>query len=416
MNEKSFSSEQVLTFLFDNNIVSLDDVQERMYQDKKKEIIKKYESDIWQGKDGRWRIYVPDQTKKSGRRMIAKTSKETLYEYLIKYDEHTTQEKISHDITVEDFYPVWIEYKKLHTTASTYITRLDSDWKSFYLSSELAKMKIKDINKLTLDQWAHKLISKYKMTRKKYTNMQTIIRQMLDYAVDLGIIPHNPMLNLKIDKKMFQTEKKKSDVTQVFTDEEKARIIELAWQDFHNQTKVYLLSPLALIFQFLTGLRIGELCTVKYEDIESKDYIHIQRMLRRDTGEVVPHTKTDSGDRYVYLTNEAKHIIQIAKECQENLHVDCGGYIFSINGKPLTERCIIDLLKKYCKNENILYRSSHKVRKTYGSNLLNNGICVNTVRRLLGHTDERTTLKYYCYDTNTDTQTKTLIENALNIS
>ena len=148
MNEKSFSSEQVLTFLIDNNIVSIDDVQERMYQDKKKEIIKKYESDIWQGKDGRWRIYVPDQTKKSGRRMIAKTSKETLYEYLIKYDEHTTQEKISHDITVEDFYPIWIEYKKLHTTASTYITRLDSDWKSFYLSSELAKMKIKDINKL----------------------------------------------------------------------------------------------------------------------------------------------------------------------------------------------------------------------------------------------------------------------------
>lgn len=36
MNKKLFSSEQVLTFLYDNNIVSLDDVQERMYQDKKK--------------------------------------------------------------------------------------------------------------------------------------------------------------------------------------------------------------------------------------------------------------------------------------------------------------------------------------------------------------------------------------------
>ena len=43
-----------------------------------------------------------------------------------------------------------------------------------------------------------------------------------------------------------------------------------------------------MLFQFQTGIRIGELCVIRYEDLtEQRGYIHIQRMLRRDTSEVV---------------------------------------------------------------------------------------------------------------------------------
>lgn len=267
-----------------------------------------------------------------------------------------------------------------------------------------------------MDVWAHQLIKDYDMTRKKYVNVQVIMRQALEYAVDLDIIESNPMKGLKIDKKIFRKEQKKPDDTQVYTVDERKMMIPLAWEDYKNAVKFYELSPLALMFQFQTGLRIGELCAVKFSDIENENYIHIQRMLRRDTKEVVPHTKTDCGDRYVFLTKEAKKLIAIAKERQEKTNGKAAGYIFSLTSEPITERCITSLLKKYCSKLGILYRSSHKVRKTYGSSLLDGGVSLNTTRIMLGHSDEKTTLKYYCFDTHTELEKMNLMENALKIS
>lgn len=384
----------------------------------KEEILKKHPYNIWQGKgkDQRWRTYIPDKTNKHGRKLIIKSSQEDLYNWLYDFYQEALLSDLLDRLTLETFYHEWLEYKKLHTNASTYITRIESDWKSFYLGSPIIKIPLKRLNKLTLDVWAHRLIKEHNMTRKKYVNIQVIMRQALAYAVDLDIIPSNPMEAVKIDKKIFTKEKKKPDYTQVYTLDEKKQISALAWEDFKEAVKYYELSPLALVFQFQTGLRIGELCAIRYEDIENKDYIHIQRMIRRDSKEVVAHTKTDCGDRYIYLTKEARKIIATAKKRQEELKVPSNGYIFSLSDKPIPESCIISLLKKYCNKLGILYRSSHKVRKTYGSALLEGGVSINTTRIMLGHSDEKTTLKYYCFDTHTDIEKMSLFENALKMS
>ena len=222
------------------------------------------------------------------------------------------------------------------------------------------------------------------------------MNQALDYAVLCGIIDYNPLSGVKINKKMFRKVKKKPNESQVFTDAEMNAIAELAYRDFHSRCKVYQLSPLALIFQFLTGVRIGELCALSYADLERENYIHVQRMLRRDLKEVVDYTKTDAGDREIYLVEEARQIIHLCKERQKELGVETE-YIFSVTEKPITERCLIDLLKKYTKELDIPYRSSHKVRKTAGS-LIVDKLNINAAREMLGHEDERTTLKFYTFD------------------
>ena len=384
----------------------------------KAEIQKKHPYSIGKGngKDQRWRTYIPDKTKKYGRKLIVKATEEELYEWLNDFYKEKLLDNLLDKVNLEIFYHEWLKYKRLHTTASTYITRIESDWKSFYVGTPIIKIPLKKINKLTLDVWAHQLIKDYDMTRKKYVNVQVIMRQALEYAVDLDIIESNPMKGLKIDKKIFRKEQKKPDDTQVYTVDERKMMIPLAWEDYKNAVKFYELSPLALMFQFQTGLRIGELCAVKFSDIENENYIHIQRMLRRDTKEVVPHTKTDCGDRYVFLTKEAKKLIAIAKERQEKTNGKAAGYIFSLTSEQITERCITSLLKKYCSKLGILYRSSHKVRKTYGSSLLDGGVSLNTTRIMLGHSDEKTTLKYYCFDTHTELEKMNLMENALKIS
>lgn len=95
---------------------------------------------------------------------------------------------------------------------------------------------------------------------------------MLDLAVQSDIIPVNVFSLVKVDgKRLFRKDRKKPNYSQVFTNEEVKGITSLAWEDFENKTKVYELSPLALLFMFQTGLRLGEVCVVRYSDIESAD-------------------------------------------------------------------------------------------------------------------------------------------------
>ena len=370
---------------------------------------------IWQSTDGRWRTYIPDSTKNNNRKLVIKTSKKVLEDYIISYYESQSELNKLERITLKTLYPDWLKYKELHTTAKTYISRIEIDWKKFYAGTKIIDKPINTLTKLDLDNWAHRLIKEYELTKNAYYNMAVIMRQSLDYAIDLGIIEMNPFSLVKIDgKRLFRKVKKKSNESQVFSQSEMEQIIPMAWEDFHNQTKVYELSPLAFLFQFQTGLRLGEVCTVRYEDIESPDYIHIQRMLRRETNEVVNHTKSEYGDRQVLLTTTAKKIIECARKRQEELGVDSEGYIFSINRLPLTERSIADLYRKYCRKIGIVQKSSHKSRKTYISSLLDKQVNINTVREMVGHTDERTTLGNYCFDRSTKLEKLNKIEEALN--
>ena len=50
-------------------------------------------------------------------------------------------------------------------------------------------------------------------------------------------------------------------------------------------------------------------------------------------------------------------------------------------------------------DRNIKYRSVHKIRKTVCSTLIDSGININTVREIMGHSDEETTLRNYTLDT-----------------
>ena len=190
----------------------------------------------------------------------------------------------------------------------------------------------------------------------------------------------------------------------------------MAWEDFRNNTRLkHRLSPLAILFQFETGLRIGELCAIRYEDIETPDYIHIQRMYRKETEEVVEHTKSVCGDRKVLLTDTAKNIIETAKDFQLKSGGNSQEYIFSDNGEPLSTRSIDYLYTKYCNEIGTIHKSSHKTRKTYISALIDGKVNLNTIREMVGHADERTTLNSYCFDRSSDSEKENLIKNALYI-
>lgn len=411
-NNTNISSDKLLQFLQESGIINIDDVEQTMRKAELEKIIQRHPYSITFC-SGRWQTYVKDDTQKSGRKKLAKSTKEKLHMALY---EHYKQQERNNSLsfaTLKTLYPKWKEYKSLRTSAPNYIRRIDNDWKRYYLGTDIINIPIRKLTKLILSNWAHALIQGNNMTKTQYYNSTVIMRQVLDYAVDLEIIETNPFSLVKIDgRRLFRQQKKKPNETQVFLKDELNSLQALAMEDFYSNTRLkYRLAPLGIIFQTLTGLRLGELCCVRYTDIEG-NYIRIERMFRPETNEVVQHTKGYE-DRKVFLTKEARDIISKAQKYQEAHNLDSNGYIFSCNNEPLSVRSVNGLYRKYCNKMDIIYKSSHKARKTFISALIDGNVNINTIRECVGHADERTTYNNYCFDRSTDSEKESLIEKAL---
>lgn len=411
-NFLNISAEELLSYCITRGIVNMDDVQDQMTKKFKKTILKHHNHKIWQGSDQRYRTHVSDNTKKSGRRLVVKTYEEDLLKYLGEF--YGISESKENAISLEDLYPDWKSYKEIHTTAKNYIRRIHNDWEKYYAGTDIIKKPLNQLKTLDLDTWAHKLIKDNSMTKKQYYNATIIMRQSLDYAVVLGIITENPFSAVHIDgKRMFRRVKKKADATQVYLKNEVEPIYKMAWEDFYSPNKLKnKLTPLAILFQFQTGVRIGELCVVSYSDIEDNQHLHIQRMYRYETHEVIEHTKNFE-DRTVLLTSSARQIIETARAYQKEHGCRTDGYIFSEDNTPLAPWSVAYLYNKYCDHLGIMRKSSHKTRKTYISALIDGKVNINTIREMVGHADERTTYNNYCFDRSTEDEKVNLIEKAL---
>lgn len=163
-------------------------------------------------------------------------------------------------------------------------------------------------------------------------------------------------------------------------------------------------------------MRVSEVCALKYEDILPNGNLYIHRMLVKSTGEVREATKGAIGEREIYLSQKAQDIIAATLKFRKDNGILCAEYIFTTTDKPFPERIINDYLERYCKRLNIPYRSSHKLRKTALSSMVNAGISLNAVKNFAGHIDEETTLKYYTFDREAKAVRNEQIEKALSFN
>ena len=56
-------STEILQFIINSGMLDLHDVQDSMEAMKREEVLKKHQYKIWQGKDGKWYTYLPDDRK-----------------------------------------------------------------------------------------------------------------------------------------------------------------------------------------------------------------------------------------------------------------------------------------------------------------------------------------------------------------
>lgn len=395
-----------------------------MKEDERRKILAQHPYSIFQDKDGRWKTTVKDETKKSGRRIIAKQTEQELQNQLIKY--YTTKED---DLYIQQYLPTlrnmfgeWLSYKSKHSKSTSYARRIKNDWDKYYANDDIINIPISDLTYIKLDTWVHDLFQKYSLTKKQYYNLTLIIRQMLDYMVDKGYIEFNQFSRVTVNKKMFTVIAKPKNETQVFDTQVESKIKDLAMQKFNKNIRST--TPLAILLNFNLGLRVGELVSLRWSDID-ENYINIRRMevvkynvledgnIIYDKSDVVDYVKSDAGMRSLYLNEDAKNILSIIKKRNEELNISDGDYIF-INAQystRLTTSSINKYLYGLCDEIETLRRSSHKIRKTYISSLFDARLNINKIREIAGHEDEKTSLNNYCFDRKTDKETELILEN-----
>lgn len=394
-----------------SGLIDMEEIQKKLELQKKENIIKNHPYSIWIGKDQYWRTYVHDETRRNHRKLVKKKKKESLYEFLYEFYDQK--------ITLRDLYKRWLKYKGLHTNRSSYIARIIADWNRFYEFDEIADKNILTLSEVYLDEWLHGKIKEYNMTKTCFYNMSLVLRQSLLYAKSTHIISYNPMVDVKINTKMFRHVKKPKDETQVFLNGEVPKIFHLALDEYEETGRE---DCLAIALNFMLGLRSGELAAIKEEDIEDEKYLHIQRMEVKeyDTSNpikakfigrnVVEYTKTEEGDRYVYMN----HVVRTYINELILSHKKTGNdqkYIFLKNGKRIESYFFNGRLEKYCRAIHIPEKRTHKIRKTFISSLIDHNINLNEIRKIVGHADERTTLKNYCYNKTEKNEQEIMLED-----
>lgn len=407
----------ILTYLLKDSKMDLDGVRLKIAYMKNQEILQNHPYEIWQGKNGRWYTHVPDDTKPEGRRKIAKSTREKIEDEIIK----GAKARQLKGVTIQGLFEEWITYKDLQSDSDSYAAKLEYDFHKYFDNESIISKSIKDLDELTVEMWLLKKIGTAQLTKRNYCDMKSVLNSILDFAVSKRIVSKNVARGIKINRKKYRIPEKKKSQDEVFLVNEQKKILEAALDDFRE--KPMYTAPLAIALNFYLGLRNGELVVLNEKDIQG-NYIHIQReeisKFRVEDGKrvkdgfaVKDYTKSPQSDRWLYLTTEARKIIDMVLKANEDNGFYDNGYLFLYRGNRIHERGIDSRLRKYCNQIGIKQKSNHKIRKTVISTLIDNNINIEKVMEFAGHNDKMVTYQNYVFNRYDEPQTENQLEKAL---
>lgn len=425
IKENNINVNDLLKYIAENDMIDLSYVQEQVKMKRREEILKQHHYSIWHSeKEDVWYSYLPDNSKANNRKKIKRKNKRDLEDIIYDYYLSMRSEQVemqSNDLSIESMFYEFMKHKANEVNGGT-VKRMMADWSRFYEpEKEFIATSVKKLTKIDVDDFFNAVLGKYNLKKKAFYNMCGILKQTLDYAVDAEYIEKSPY-RIKVNKKKFVSSSKKPSEKEVYRADEKELLIsEMERRMKNNPANI---APLAVMLDFELGTRKGEILAIGKEDIVgNRIHIHRQLVEEFDTSDlchikslgfhVVDYTKSEDGDRWLPLTDKAKKIIRRIEETNKKYGHCYKDFLFVKDGKCLSPDAIDAQIKRGCEYIGIPVKTMHKIRKTYASTLLHNGVNISIVKDMLGHADESTTLKHYIYNIEGSTETDNKVLNAL---
>jgi integrase len=276
-------------------------------------------------------------------------------------------EEVKEVPTVAEFAPRFLSYSEVNNKPSTVYSKR---WVlRLHLGPVFGRKRLDAIGAADVEEFkAQKL--REGQSRKSINNMLTYLRKLLNLAVEWEVISRAPKVKaFKIPKEVIGEEK-------FLTFEEAERFLRAAVPEW----KPMLLTGLR------TGLRVGELLALKWEDL---DLVIGQLVVRRTLWHKQEGPPKGGRNRAVPLSDDAIAGLKAHRHLR-------GPYVFcEPDGKRLTHSRVKDVVPGTCRRAGLAKRlTTHGLRHTFASHLVMRGVSLRAVQELLGHESIEMTLRY----------------------
>ena len=286
------------------------------------------------------------------------------------------------------------------------------DRKGILTRSSAYALKYK--NKNIIQEKAVKLCEQYGLKFEEYFENNTpskkysvetvkghrrILRTIFNEALRYDWIAKNPISATKIGGIYMKGCLRAIDEKEVFSLSEMKSFLQSL--DNLNDGKMY--QKMALKLMLLTGVRLGELCGVKWEDIDfEKSLLHIRRNRIHGNGIGIyeKEPKTSNSKRAIPLPGGVLLELKAYKEwlkTQTNVGEMSPYLIVNNSFEAVHPRTVSVWLKEFENKYGFKQVSCHGLRHTYCSFLLSRNVPLQTVSRYMGHSDSTVTLKVYSH-------------------
>lgn len=172
-----------MQYAVENGMIDLAYVQEQIEMNKRKELLAKHPYRIWEGKDGKWRTYLPDKEK--NRKLVKRNTEQSIEDVVAEYWKVQLENP-----TIREVFTEWndrrLELKKI--SDSTHLRNEQIFNRHF---SEFGKRKIKSVDQEDIEEFLEEQIPEYNLTSKAFSNLKTITRGFLKRARKRKLIDFN---------------------------------------------------------------------------------------------------------------------------------------------------------------------------------------------------------------------------------
>lgn len=259
----------------------------------------------------------------------------------------------------------YLEHLKYEKNYSDYtIKNYENDILEFFDYLKTQSLNYKDLKYSDLRFYLMYLKNDKKDTNTSIDRKLSSLRGFYKYLVANGIVVNNFFL-------LINGLKKEKKLPRYFEYNELEELFSVP----DMRTPLGQRDRVVLELLYATGIRVGELVNIKYNDI---DFFHKQIVIlgKGNKERIVTYGEYCSDALDIYLDYGYK-----------KLNCNSSQYLFlNNNGEKITERGIRYILDKIIKktsiNKNI---SPHMLRHSFATHLLNEGCDLLTVQKLLGH-------------------------------
>ena len=214
------------------------------------------------------------------------------------------------------------------------------------------------------------------------STMSMIINGAIKYAVNENLCPamKNPIFKPTLYKKQIS----------ILNNSDYKKLVSYL-SDNINSTKT------GVLLALYTGLRIGEICALKWDNVDLKSMIiHIKSTVSRvniegKTKFILEAPKTKSSVRDIPIPTKLGNILKSLYKVRKSDYVvsDKEGFVI-----PRTLEYRFHRITNLLGIEEI---SFHALRHTFATNCLSNGMDVKSLSEILGHANASTTLQIYVH-------------------